>query len=96
VYDLPQPILLQLLTTLKTAPERLSASETEIAKRICICSVCTRLWVRRKAKLPDRCPGCHRRDWDRPLIAALLRAQPPPPITINTQAAQLPEKGETP
>jgi hypothetical protein len=83
VFDLPKPLLKQLLTFKNTAPERLSNSELEIANRVCHCTKCDNFWVRRKAKLPDRCPDCHARDWDRPLIAAMLAAEgashPPAP-----------------
>jgi hypothetical protein len=74
VFDLPKPLLKQLLTFKNTAPERLSNSELEIAGRICHCTRCDNYWVRRKHKQPDRCPACHARDWDRPLIAAMLAA----------------------
>jgi hypothetical protein len=83
-YEIPQTILTKLLTALKTAPERLSAQETSIAQRICRCSLCEALWVRRKTKLPDRCPKCHKRAWDRPFLDALMAAQP-----VTTKPDQL-------
>ena len=79
MFDLPQPVLEKLLIAFKTAPERLSASEAEISKRICRCTCCGAYWVRRKSRTPDRCPKCHRRDWDRPLIAAMMGTTVPTP-----------------
>jgi hypothetical protein len=76
VFDLPQPILNQLLTMRNTAPERLSEDEMQIARRVCRCGFCHSLWVRRKTQIPDRCPKCHKPGWDRPFIHALLAAQP--------------------
>lgn len=75
MFDLPKPILKQLLSVKNTHPERLSHSELTIADRIVHCALCDNFWVRRKQKIPERCPACHRRDWDRPLITAMLLAQ---------------------
>jgi predicted Zn-ribbon and HTH transcriptional regulator len=76
VFDLPKDILSKLLTHRNTNPERLSASEKAIADRIAHCTLCGNFWVRRKGKLPDRCPKCHKRGWDRPLLTAMLQQAP--------------------
>jgi hypothetical protein len=66
-----------------TSPERLSPDEMQIAGRVCFCVFCNSYWVRRKTQIPDRCPKCHKKGWDRPFINALLAALPsttnPPP-----------------
>lgn len=85
MYDLPQDILSKLLTHRNTTPERLSASEKEIAERIAHCTLCDNFWVRRKGKLPDRCPRCHKRGWDRPLLTAMLAAKPSTTLPPTTQ-----------
>lgn len=46
----------------------------EIAKRIMHCTQCDYLWVRKRKAIPDRCPKCHKRSWDRPLLSALMLA----------------------
>lgn len=76
MFDLPKSILKQLLTLKNTAPERLSAQEMELVERIVHCTLCDNFWVRRKQKLPERCPSCHKRGWDRPLITAMVLSQP--------------------
>jgi predicted Zn-ribbon and HTH transcriptional regulator len=75
LFSLAQTILSQLLTAKNTAPERLSESEMNLAKRICHCVKCSGFWVRMKGKLPERCPKCHSREWDRPFLTALVNAQ---------------------
>ena len=72
MYSMPQTVLSAVLTIKNTTPERLSTSERSIADRICHCTECNYLWVRNPGKLPNRCPHCHRRDWDRPLLTALV------------------------
>lgn len=80
MFDLPKDVLSKLLTYRNSSPERLSASEMTIAMRIVHCTLCDNFWVRRKNKLPDRCPNCHRRSWDRPLLQAMLdKASPTTP-----------------
>jgi hypothetical protein len=81
-YQIPQTVLAQLLTMKNTAPERLSHDEAELSTRICRCSLCAYLWIRRLAQIPDRCPKCHKRGWDRPFLNALLAAKP---TTIDEQ-----------
>lgn len=75
MFDLAKGILKQLLTLRNTAPERLSAQEMELVQRIVHCTLCGNFWVRRKQKLPERCPACHKRGWDRPLITAMVMSQ---------------------
>lgn len=70
-----QHILSKLLTARNTKPESLTATELGIANRIELCTLCTYLWVNRKRKKPQRCPNCHKRAWDRPLINLLLSQQ---------------------
>lgn len=74
MFSIPQTVLKQLLSMKNTTPERLSQQETEIATRIMHCTLCDSLWIRRKRLIPDRCPKCHKRGWDRPLLAAMLSA----------------------
>jgi len=76
IQQLPQPVLYQLLTLYQTTKERLSTSEQALATRICHCTLCAWMWVRRKSLVPLRCPHCHKRGWDRPLLTALLAAEP--------------------
>lgn len=75
MFDLPKSVLKQLLTLRNTAPERLSQQELELVERIVHCTLCDNFWVRRKQKLPERCPLCHKRGWDRPLITAMVMSQ---------------------
>lgn len=91
MFDLPQPILKQLLNTYAHSPERLSPDETEIARRICFCGHCEQYWVRRKKLVPDRCPKCSKRGWDRPFLNSLKAAQPPT-TPAHTVASE--KKGE--
>jgi len=72
MFDLPKPILYQLLSAYNTRKDTLTLSEQQLAERIALCSLCKYIWVRRKKALPDRCPSCHHRGWDRPLINAML------------------------
>ena len=73
-----QTVLRKLLTLYITHKEQLTVHEQEIADRICTCTLCETLWVRRKRRIPNRCPHCHRTAWNRPLlesIAAIDRAK---------------------
>src|SRR5208337_4868436 len=72
VFSYSQPVLKALLTLKNTNPGALSPSEREIADRVCMCSECAYLWVRSTKKIPERCPHCHRRNWDRPTLALLV------------------------
>ena len=74
ITDLPQHVLRQVLNTALTNPNTMTESELTFSKRICSCSLCTHLWVRRKKDFPDKCPACHRRGWNRPMINALIAA----------------------
>ena len=75
MFDLPKPILLQLLTAYNTRKETLTPSEQMLASRIRLCCICTYIWVTRKRNDPKRCPHCHKHGWDRPLINAMLAAR---------------------
>jgi predicted Zn-ribbon and HTH transcriptional regulator len=81
MFAFPQTVLRQLLSAKLNTPERLSHQEREITDRICHCVLCDMLWIRRKTNIPDRCPKCHKRAWDRPLLSAMLAA------AVNTQNA---------
>ena len=72
MFSFTQDVLTQLLSIKNTSPERLSEHERKICDRICHCTQCTYLWIRKFTRLPERCPNCHARDWDRPLITAML------------------------
>jgi predicted Zn-ribbon and HTH transcriptional regulator len=74
MFYVTQDVLAQVLSIKSTTPERLSTHELAIANRICHCTVCNWLWVRRKSTFPERCPSCHSRAWDRPLISAMMAA----------------------
>ena len=80
IQQLPQPVLSQLLRLYCEAKERLSGSEQGLAARICSCTLCHFYWVRRKSQVPLRCPSCHKRGWDRPMLTALLAANLPPQV----------------
>ena len=93
MFSLAQTILSQLVTARNTAPERLSDSEMTLAKRICHCVKCGAFWVRMKSKLPERCPKCHSREWDRAFLTALMHAEsnsttPPPKSTPKTPTVE--------
>ena len=75
MFTFTQTVLQQVLSIRLTTPERLSAHETEIANRICHCTQCNNMWVRKRKGIPDRCPKCHKRNWDRPLLTAIIAAQ---------------------
>jgi hypothetical protein len=81
MFAFPQTVLRQLLSAKNNAPERLSHQETAIADRICHCVLCDMMWIRRKNTVPDRCPKCHKRAWDRPLLSAMLAASVKDQIT---------------
>jgi len=66
-----QPLLRKFFTLYLTHPEQLTDHERQIAERICTCSLCDTLWVRRKMKTPKRCPRCHKHAWNRPLLEAM-------------------------
>lgn len=74
MFDLPKPILTQLLTAYNTRKDTLSASEQMIASKVRLCSLCNYIWVKRGETEPARCPHCHKFGWDRPLINAMLAA----------------------
>lgn len=76
MFDLPKPILRQLLTAYNTRKDTLTPSEQMLAARIRLCTLCDNIWVKRKDSEPLRCPGCHKYGWDRPLINAMLAARP--------------------
>lgn len=64
-------LLIKFLHLYHTHQEQLTPHEVEIAERICACSLCDNVWVRRKKKLPERCPQCHKHSWNRPLLEAM-------------------------
>jgi predicted Zn-ribbon and HTH transcriptional regulator len=66
-----QPVLRKILTVYLTHKEQLTAHEQELAIRICSCTLCEHLWVRRIKRIPSRCPKCARTSWNRPLIESL-------------------------
>lgn len=71
-------VLRKVLTVYLTHPEQLTEHEQQIAERICSCSLCDALWMRRMKRSPQRCPRCHKHAWNRPLlesIAAIDRAK---------------------
>ena len=82
MFDLPKPILTQLLTAYYQRKDTLTPSEQEIARRIRVCGLCAYIWVARKNLNPKRCPHCHRHAWDRPLVTAMLLG-PHPPIVAE-------------
>jgi hypothetical protein len=74
MFDLPKPILTQLLTAYNTRRDTLTPSEQMLASRIRTCCICSYIWVSRKKHDPLRCPHCHKHGWDRPLVNAMLTA----------------------
>ena len=82
MFDLPQTILNRLLTIKNLTPERLSNDEMQIAARVCHCTLCDSFWVRRLKVSPPRCPNCHKRGWDRPLLTAMMQGYPPTNTTL--------------
>ena len=69
-----QPVLRRLLSIYLTHREQLTDHEQLLAARICSCTLCEHLWVRRIKHVPARCPQCHRTSWNRPLLE-LIKAQ---------------------
>ena len=63
-----QTVLRKLLTLYLTHPEQLTEHEQQIADRICSCSLEEWLWIRRKKRIPLRCPHCHKHAWNRPML----------------------------
>jgi len=68
---LSQTVLRKMLTVHLTHNEQLTLHEQELAKRICNCTLCDHLWVRRIKRIPTRCPKCARTSWNRPLLESL-------------------------
>jgi uncharacterized paraquat-inducible protein A len=66
-----QTVLRKVLTVFLTHPEQLTEHEQQIAERVCSCSLCDVLWLRRKKRSPQRCPRCHRHAWNRPLLESI-------------------------
>lgn len=93
MFDLPQPLLRQLLTVKNTNPERLSTMEIDIVNRIRHCSLCDGFWVKRLRGEPPRCPKCHKRGWDRPLITAMLTSLRPTTTPTPGAIGNLPPGG---
>lgn len=71
MWTLAQDVLTKLLTQLNTHPETLTESESTMARRICHCVLCGYNWLRKKGKLPGRCPNCHKRGWNTPFLRAI-------------------------
>ena len=69
---LSQAVLRKLLTAYLTQKETLTQHEQKIAERVCSCTLCNHLWVRRIKRMPDRCPKCARTSWNRPLLEYLI------------------------
>ena len=74
VTDLPQTVLRQVLSQAQTRANTMTTDELRFAARICDCSICSHLWVKRKPQNPARCPACHSTAWNRPMINAMARA----------------------
>ena len=66
-----QTVLRKVLTVFLTHPQQLTEHEQRIAERICACSLCDVLWLRRKKRSPQRCAHCHRHAWNRPLLESI-------------------------
>lgn len=64
-------VLRKVLTVYLTHPEQLTEHESALAERICSCSLCDAIWIRRKKKSPQRCPRCHKHAWNRPLLESI-------------------------
>jgi hypothetical protein len=88
MFDVPKSILRKMLNVYHSHPEQLSTHEQAICERIVICSLCDNVWVRRAKKVPDRCPACHRRAWDRPLLEALMAREPTKKELTTDEARQ--------
>lgn len=69
---LSQTVLRRLLTAYLTKKETLTVHEQKLCERICTCTLCDHLWVRRIKKIPARCPKCARTSWNRPLLEFLI------------------------
>lgn len=71
MFDLPKSILKKVLTTFHTNRDALTPDEQQLALRICFCTLCEYYWVRRFKPDPERCPQCHKRGWNMPLVNAM-------------------------
>jgi len=86
--QIPQHVLKRMLDMSLTEPHRLSPAELTLAKRICYCVFCEKVWMARKKKKPLRCEGCKRTGWDMPLLQKILaveRSQNTPPPETETK-----------
>ena len=69
---LSQAVLRKLLTAYLTQKETLTQHEQNLAERVCTCTLCEHLWVRRIKRIPTRCPKCARTSWNRPMLEYLI------------------------
>jgi hypothetical protein len=83
-FELPPTVLRKLRNAFMSNPLTLTATESDIAKRVEICSACDWVWYRRLKKKPQRCPHCHSRAWDRPYIRALVDAHDATHVDAST------------
>ena len=88
-FELPDTVLRKLKNLFASNPLQLSETEQRLAARVEVCSACNCVWFRRAKRKPDRCPRCHSRSWDRPLVAALVEAH-------KTAPAPAPYTGDIP
>jgi hypothetical protein len=75
-FNLAKTVLRKLRMVYLEHPQQLTETERLIAERICVCSLCDDIWIRRGKKMPRRCVGCHKTQWDRPLLNAMVQAAP--------------------
>ena len=85
-FEPPTEVLRKLRNLYKSNPLQLSDTEKRIGERIEICSNCDYCWYRRARKKPERCPRCHTRAWDRPLVAALVEAHKATHVDASTSS----------
>jgi hypothetical protein len=92
-------LLIRFLHLYHTHPEQLTEHEQQIAERICSCALCDNVWLRRRKKLPQRCPLCHKHSWNRPLLEAMKakdEAASAHTTAPHVDASTSPKKGDTP
>ena len=93
VFNYSQAVLKALLMLKNTNPGALSASEKQIADRVCLCTECMYYWIRNEKNIPRRCPHCHKRNWDRPTLAMLVSTDRTTTLVAAAQAAEKAKAG---
>lgn len=63
----------------------MTETEKELHRRICICAVCSNVWLKKRTGHPRRCPVCQSQHWDLPLLTAEIARRLNPPTMVTTE-----------